>query len=158
MIGQAIQYGVGAIPHTIIGEGMTAEAWIAAAALIITVFATAITATMVIVTKINRNKEQLDEDLTAIRLASYEEYKTLRREIQDVSTISRREFGDTVHAIREKVVQIELWTRDQLAEIRASFSRTVDMRHSMAMDKIEKTDDRVRQLELFAAKASGPAE
>ena len=137
---------------------MTAEAWIAAAALIFTVFATAITATMVIVTRINRNKEQLDEDLTAIRLAAYEEYKTLRREIGDVSVISRREFGETVHSIREKVVQMELWTRDQLTEIRLHFSKTVDVRHGMAMDKIEKTDDRVRQLELFAAKVTGPAE
>ena len=131
---------------------MSAEAWIAMTALVFTMFASSIIATMTILTRINKNKEELDEELSALRLAAYEEYKTLRKEISDVAAVSRREFGESIHAIREKVTQVELWTRDQLMDTRSSLGRSIDSRLGMAMDKIEKTDSRVRQLELFTAK------
>lgn len=114
---------------------MTAEAWIALAALAVTICTAIVTATTVILSKINQNKEDLDQELSAIRLSAYEEYKTLRKEIAEVAGISRREFGETILAIREKVTEIELWFRDKLNE------------------RAEKTDERLRQLELFSARS-----
>ena len=113
---------------------MNAEAWIAAAALAIGIVTAVVTTTVVILSRINAVKDELDQQLYAIRLSAFEEYKTLRAEIVEVSSLSRKEFGETVAAIREKVNEVELYFRDKLSE------------------RADKTDYRLRQLELFSAR------
>src|SRR5260370_24498870 len=135
-----------------LGKEMTWEAWIAAVGLMFTLFGTTVSTTAMVLSKINKIKEELDEELTAIRSSAYEEYRTVRKEISEVSNSSRKEFGETISAIREKVVEVELWTRDQLTETRHTFRGSMDMRYSMNEEKIEKLEDRVRQLELFDAR------
>ena len=138
---------------------MTAETWITLGALVFTMFVSAVGAVAFlnknkneILKQMQDDKESIETELMAIRMSAYEEYKTLRKEIGDTALIARKEFGETVLAIREKVNQLELWTRDQLTETRHTFAGSMDMRHSIAIEKIEKTDDRLRQVELFAAR------
>ena len=101
-----------------------------------------------VINKIDKNKEELKEELTAMRDAAYEEYTTLRREMSDTMSAAYREFGETVYGIREKVTQVELWIRDELKDTRHTLQGGMDMRHSIAEEKIEKVSDRVRQLEI----------
>lgn len=136
--------------------------WIAFATLIFTISMTGIgVATRLgnnkqeILTQMSKNKEELDDELTAIRIASYEEYKTLRKEMGDASSLSSREFGETIHAIRAKITEVELWARDQFKDTRHTFYGAMDMRHSMITERIEKTDERVRQIELTSAAKFG---
>lgn len=138
---------------------MTAEAWAAIAALIFAILvATATSVTVLfnhknqILKQMTDHKESTDQELTAIRMSAFEEYKTLRRELVDIASISRREFGETINAIREKVTQVELWTRDQLASTRHTLMGGMDVRHNILIEKLEKTDGRVRGLELYSAK------
>ena len=98
--------------------------------------------------RIETNKEELNKELVAIRTAAYEEYKILRKELADTVNVAYREFGETVHGIREKVTQVELWIRDELKETRHTLQGGMDMRHSITDEKIEKVSDRVRQLEI----------
>ncbi len=148
------------MPHPV-GEGieMTAEAWIALGALIFTVMASAVTSVVFLVGNKNAilkqmsdDKESIDAELMAIRMSAYEEDKTLRKEIGEGTSIARVEFGETVTAIREKIREVELWTRDQLAETRHTLTGSMDMRHSINQEKMEKIDEKVRQLELFNAR------
>jgi len=101
-----------------------------------------------ILNRIEKNKEDLDDELSAIRSAAYEEYKTLRKEISDNATAATREFGETVYGIREKVTQVELWIRDELKNTRHTLQGGMDMRHSIMDEKLEKVSDRVRNLEI----------
>ena len=101
-----------------------------------------------VLNKIDKNKEELKQELSAIRSAAYEEYTTLRREMADTMSAAYREFGETVYGIREKVTQVELWIRDELKDTRHTLQGGMDMRHSIAEEKIEKVSDRVRQLEI----------
>ncbi len=105
-----------------------------------------------ILDKIEQNKEELNEELSAIRISAYEEYKILRKELADTVTIAYREFGETVHGIREKVTQVELWIRDELKDTRHTLQGGMDMRHSITDEKIEKVSDRVRQLEISGSR------
>ena len=101
-----------------------------------------------ILNRIEENKEELNDELSAIRIAAYEEYKILRKEMHDTATVAYREFGETVHGIREKVTQVELWIRDELKDTRHTLQGGMDMRHSITDEKIDKVSDRVRQLEI----------
>jgi len=101
-----------------------------------------------ILSKIEQNKEELNDELAAIRISSYEEYKVLRKELADTVSLAYREFGETVFGIREKVTQVELWIRDELKDTRHTLQGGMDMRHSITDEKIEKVSDRVRQLEI----------
>src|SRR5882757_10603446 len=101
-----------------------------------------------ILNRIEKNKEELNDELSAIRIAAYEEYKILRKEMSDTATVAYREFGETVYAIREKVTQVELWIRDELKDTRHTLQGGMDMRHSITDERIEKVSDRVRQLEI----------
>jgi len=101
-----------------------------------------------ILNRIEQNKEELNEELAAIRISSYEEYKVLRKELADTVSLAYREFGETVFGIREKVTQVELWIRDELKDTRHTLQGGMDMRHSITDEKIEKVSDRVRQLEI----------
>ena len=101
-----------------------------------------------ILSRIEQNKEELNDELSAIRISAYEEYKILRKEMSDTATVAYREFGETVYGIREKVTQVELWIRDELKDTRHTLQGGMDMRHSITDEKIEKVSDRVRQLEI----------
>ena len=101
-----------------------------------------------ILNRIEKNKEELNEELAAIRISAFEEYKILRKELTDTMSAAYREFGETVYGIREKVTQVELWIRDELKDTRHTLQGGMDMRHSITNEKIEKVDDRVRQLEI----------
>ena len=101
-----------------------------------------------VINKIDKNKEELKQELSAIRAAAYEEYTTLRREMSDIMSAAYREFGETVYGIREKVTQVELWIRDELKDTRHTLQGGMDMRHQIALDGIKEVDDRVRQLEI----------
>jgi hypothetical protein len=101
-----------------------------------------------ILNRIAKNKEDLNKELVAIRDAAYEEYTILRKEISDSSSLAYREFGETVHGIREKVTQVELWIRDELKDTRHTLQGGMDVRHQIALDGIKEVDDRVRQLEI----------
>ena len=101
-----------------------------------------------ILNRIEKNKEELNEELAAIRISAFEEYKILRKELTDTMSAAYREFGETVYGIREKVTQVELWIRDELKDTRHTLQGGMDMRHSIAEEKIEKVSDRVRQLEI----------
>ena len=137
---------------------MTSEAWIALGALVFTIL-TATAAAIVflsgskneILQRMADDKESIDEELKAIRMSAYEEYTTLRKEIGEATSIARVEFGETVRAIREKINEIELWTRDQLSETRHTILGGMDQRHVIAIEMIEKIEDRMRLLELFSA-------
>ena len=98
--------------------------------------------------ELSANKDELNEELAAIRISAYEEYKILRKEMVDATTMAYREFGETVFGIREKVTQVELWIRDELKDTRHTLQGGMDMRHSITDEKIEKVSDRVRQLEI----------
>jgi hypothetical protein len=137
---------------------MTGELWAALGALIFAVLGGSVTSVATlfnhknqILEQMAKDKESTDQELMAIRMSAFEEYKTLRREIGEVASISRKEFGETIVALREKVTQVELWVRDQLTETRHTLTGSMDMRHTIVVEKLEKTDDRVRELELFAA-------
>ena len=101
-----------------------------------------------ILNRIEKNKEELKEELAAIRIAAYEEYTILRREMSDTMSAAYREFGETVYGIREKVTQVELWIRDELKDTRHTLQGGMDQRHMISDEKIEKVSDRVRQLEI----------
>ena len=101
-----------------------------------------------ILNRIEKNKEELNEELAAIRISAFEEYKILRKELTDTMSAAYREFGETVYGIREKVTQVELWIRDELKDTRHTLQGGMDMRHSITDEKIEKVSDRVRQLEI----------
>ncbi len=140
---------------------MTSESWIALAALIFAILGSSAAFIMALYTNKNEilrqmtdDKEALENDLQALRMSAYEEYKTLRKEIGDSATVARKEFGETVYAIREKMTQIELWIRDQLADTRHTLTGSMDMRHSIVIEKLEKNEDRVRKLELDAARSN----
>ena len=101
-----------------------------------------------ILNRIEKNKEELNEELAAIRISAFEEYKILRKELTDTMSAAYREFGETVYGIREKVNQVELWIRDELKDTRHTLQGGMDMRHQIALDGIKEVDDRVRQLEI----------
>lgn len=85
-------------------------------------------------------------------MSAYEEYKTLRHEMHEGASMSYREFGESVAAIREKVTQVELWIRDQLSNTRHTLGGSMDMRHSIVEEKLEAINERLRQLELSGAR------
>src|SRR3982074_674607 len=95
-----------------------------------------------ILEKIEENKKELNDELSAIRIAAYEEYKILRKEMSDTTNVAYREFGETVHGIRQKVTEVELWIRDELSSTRHTLYGSMDMRHSITDEKIEKVSDR----------------
>ena len=137
--------------HLIVG----AQEWIAFGALIVAIMGAFLGITYCqtdnrnqILDRIEKNKEELNDELSAIRIAAYEEYKILRKEMSDTANVAYREFGETVHGIREKVTQVELWIRDELKDTRHTLQGGMDMRHSITDEKIEKVSDRVRQLEI----------
>jgi hypothetical protein len=101
-----------------------------------------------ILDRIEKNKEELNDELSAIRIAAYEEYKILRKEMSDTANVAYREFGETVLGIRQKVTEVELWIRDELKDTRHTLQGGMDMRHTITDEKIEKVSDRVRQLEI----------
>lgn len=125
--------------------------WVALAALIFTVIASAVSSVVFLYSKMNSDKKELEDDLQVLRMSSYEEFKTLRKEIGEASSIARMEFGETISAIREKVTQVELWMRDQLSQTRHTLIGGTDQKHMIAIEKIEETDNRVRKLEIFNA-------
>ncbi len=134
------------------------EAWIELGALIFTILASAMGSVAIlynhknqILTRMANDKESIDDELMALRMSAYEEYKTLRKEIGDATSIARVEFGETIRAIREKITEVELWTRDQLSETRHTLIGGMDQRHVIGIDMIEKIEDRMRLLELFSA-------
>jgi len=105
-----------------------------------------------ILNRIEKNKEELNDELSALRSAAYEEYKILRKEMAETTNVAYREFGETVFGIREKVTQVELWIRDELKDTRHTLQGGMDQRHSITDEKIEKVSDRVRQLEIGGRK------
>jgi hypothetical protein len=107
-----------------------------------------------VLSKIDKNKEELKQELSAIRAAAYEEYTTLRREMSDTMSAAYREFGETVYGIRQKVTEVELWIRDELKDTRHTLQGGMDMRHQITLDGIKEVDDRVRQLEIGGSKKS----
>ena len=133
--------------------------WIALAALIVTITVAAggVVAKAgkdkdEILQKIAENKSELDGELGASRMAAYEEYKTLRSEMNEGSNKSYHAFGDSIAAIREKVVQVEFWTRDRFTEMNRSMMVSMDMRYGIIDERFEKVNERLRQLELSDAK------
>lgn len=127
------------------------EAWIELAALMFTILVSAMTSVAVLYRRMAADKESIDDELLALRMSAYEEYKTLRKEIGDATSIARVEFGETIRAIREKITEVELWVRDQMSETRHTILGGMDQRHVIALEMIEKIQDRMRLLELFAA-------
>lgn len=137
---------------------MSAEVWIAGAGLIITILISA--ATIVwklgevkasVLEVIAEHREQLDAELTAMRTAAYEEYKILRKELNDTSAQTYREFGETVQAVREKINQVELWVRDQLSLhlLKKDFERD----HDHIRDALKTLSDTVdRRFDSFEKK------
>jgi len=134
------------------------DGWIALGILVLTIIVSAIGIVAVlfknknvILAKMTQDKEAIDIELMGIRLSAFEEYKTVRKEINELASISRKEFGETILAMREKLTQIELWVRDQLSDTRHTLVGGMDMRHSIALEMIEKMQDRLRALELLIA-------
>lgn len=134
---------------------MQPSEWIALAALIFTIFSAA--AGVVwrasenknqILHELNKNKDDLEAELVAIRMAAFEEYKILRKEMNEASSLSYREFGESLRAIREKVNEIELWIRDELAKTRHTLTGSMDMRYQIITEQIEGIDERLRMLEI----------
>lgn len=101
-----------------------------------------------ILAKMAEDKESLDHELLAIRMAAFEEYKILRRENNDAADGARRDFGESLHAIREKMTQIEIWIRDELSKTRHTLTGSMDMRHHMVDEKLEAIDARLRIVEI----------
>ncbi len=87
---------------------MTSESWIALGALIFTIIAAVAAAVTFlsgnkneILQRMADDKESIDKELDTLRMSSYEEYKTLRKEIGDATSVARVEFGETILAMRE---------------------------------------------------------
>lgn len=134
------------------------DAWIELGALIFTILASGMGSVAVlyknkneILDRMAKDKESIDDELNALRMSAYEEYKTLRKEIGDATSIARVEFGETIRGLREKINEVELWIRDQLSETRHTMIGGMDQRHVIAIEMIEKIQDRMRLLELFSA-------
>lgn len=126
--------------------------WVEVAALMFTILASAVGSVTVLYNRMAKDKKSIDDELLALRMSAYEEYKTLRKELGDATSIARVEFGETVHAIREKVTEVELWTRDQLANTRHNMMGGVDQRFLTITDMVDKVEERMRQLELHSAR------
>lgn len=126
----------------------TMEAWVALAGFLFAILTSIVTATAMILGKISYNKEALDVELTALRQAAFEEYKILRREMNDLSTITYREFGESLLALRTKVTEVEIWVRDELTKTRHTLTGSMDMRYHMLEQKLEDIDKRVREMEI----------
>lgn len=104
------------------------------------------------------NKSELEQDLNAIRMAAYEEYRTLRREMQEASKQASSEFGEALKAIREKIIQVEFWTRDQIQNTRSAlYTKLDDMRVELSL-RSDRIEERIRQLEMFTAREMGRKE
>lgn len=143
---------------------MGAAEWIAFAGLIFAIFTSAagIVGTMVgnknvILVQMADDKRDLETELSAIRISAYEEYKILRKEMAEAAALSYREFGESLLALREKVNQVELWTRDQLKETRHTLSGSMDMRYGMLDEKLDETKERIRLIEIENARQDGLA-
>lgn len=102
-----------------------AEAWIAFAALLVTIFVVSGGGLWALLSKmdetknllqadINSLKKTLDEEVNAIRSAAFVEYKDLRRELNELVSKMYLDFGEAPKALREKIGQVELWIRDNL--------------------------------------------
>lgn len=140
---------------------MGVQEWVALGGLILALFTAAggIVLKLVdnknaILEKISENKEALDAELLGIRMAAFKEYEILRREINDTSATSYRDFGESLAAIREKVTQIELWIRDELRDTRHTLQGAIDMRHQIMGNKLDAMDERVRKVEIEQARHS----
>lgn len=127
---------------------MDNKAWIELGALVFSIFASTLSATAYILAKINRNKGELDQELTAIRLAAFAEYKILLDRIAEASDRAFEQFGETILSIREKVNQVELWFRDELSRNRHTLQGGMDQRHQIAVEKIEGVEERLRKVEI----------
>lgn len=134
---------------------MAAEVWVALFTLVFTILTSAVGSVVVILNRISDNKEQLDTELTAIRIAAYEEYKILRREMQDGSQRSSVEFGESIKAIREKVTQVEIWFRDEISKVRHTLTGGMDMRYSLLEQRLDEIDKSVKSLEIENARRQG---
>lgn len=134
---------------------MGAQEWIALGALIVAIFGSSIGIVVKlsdnknqILDRIAANKEDLDNELLAIRMAQFEEYKILRKEMNDISALTYREFGESLRAIREKINVVELWIRDELSKTRHTLIGGMDQRHEILRERLDEIDGRVRLLEI----------
>lgn len=144
---------------------MGASEWIAFGGLLFTIASGGLGVVVVlfnnkaaILEQMRLNKEDLDQELNAIRMSAYEEYKTLREEIQNVKDLARKEFGETIRSIREKINEVELWARDAMKKDYHSLNERIDNARDEALRKVENLENRTRQLEMFNAKEMGRRE
>lgn len=131
---------------------MTAEAWVALGALVFTMLGSLVTTTSIILNRISSNKEELDDELTAIRMSAYEEYKILRKEMMEASDRAYDRFGESLLALREKVNEVELWIRDELSSTRHTLTGSMDMRYQILEEKIVEIERSLKALEIANAK------
>lgn len=141
---------------------MGSDVWIAGGGLVVSIFFSAggiiwklAENKAAILEKLDRHKAEIDDELTALRLSAYEEYKTLRKEIAEGAALARREFAETIHAIREKVTQLEIQLLTESKDTRHTLYGSLDQRHVIVMERVDETNERLRQLELFSARERG---
>lgn len=144
---------------------MSPQVWVAFAALMVTVLVVSGTGLWVLFSKLEsnrtsleqallRNKDDLDNEIEAIRAAAYAEYKELRREMSDGIQRAYLEFGEAPKALREKMTQLELFMRDtylpkrdyeraqdQIAEALKDFEKHLETRLGSFEKKLDKIAD-----------------
>lgn len=84
--------------------------------------------------------------LAKIRDTVRDEIEVHRKGFDEEIDTLRHEFGETVRAIREKVTEVELWTRDNLVK-KDSFSVVTDRISREVRDLGERLDKRLERME-----------
>lgn len=84
--------------------------------------------------------------LAQIRDAVKSEIEKHRAKFDEEIDTLRHEFGETVQAIRSKVTEVELWTRDNLVK-KDSFSLVTDRISREVRDLGERLDKRLERME-----------
>lgn len=135
---------------------MNWQLWIAATGLLFTVSISAGTiiwkladVRALLVNEITSLRQEIEKEITANKLSAQDEYELLRREANELNSKTYREFGEGLEAIRSKVVQVELWIRDQLQLYlpKEDFQRNQDQVLSCIRQLTETVDRRFGAME-----------
>lgn len=84
--------------------------------------------------------------LSRVELAIRQSIASSRAEIDERIEAIRREFGETGHALREKIAQVELYTRDTFVR-RDSFYKVSDDLAAKLTAMDDKIDKRLERME-----------
>ena len=103
--------------------------YLAVGTAVCTVIANTVTTTWRLARMLDRRDAVLLKIMADHELADVQRFADVRANIYESGNDIRREFGETGHAIREKIRDVELWSRDHFVQIPAfdaAFNRLVE--------------------------------